>query len=58
MVSELILLLSSANGGVDTAGKGVSFGGILGTRLSGAVEWSDRDGINCVGKRTVPATTY
>ena len=58
MVSKLILLLSSANGGVETAGKGVIFGVILGNWLSGAEEWSDRDGINCIGKGNVPATTY
>ena len=58
MVSELILLLFSANGGVETAGKWVIFGAIFGNRLSGAEEWSDRNGINCIGKGNVPATTY
>ena len=58
MLSEFILLLSSAIGGVETAGKGVIFGVILENRLSCAVEWSDRDEINCVGKPNVPALTY
>ena len=58
MVSKLILLLFSASGGVRKGEKGVNFGVILVNRLSGAVEWSDRDGINCVGKRNVPAPTY
>ena len=58
MVSEIILLLSSAIRGVETAGKGDIFGVILVNRLSGAEEWSDRDGINCVGKLNVPAPTY
>ena len=31
---------------------------ILANRLSAAVEWSDRDGINCIRERNVPSTTY
>ena len=58
MLSEFILLLSSAIGGVETAGKGVIFGVILDNRLSGAEQWSDRDAINFIGKRNVPALTY
>ena len=58
MVSDLILLLFSASGGVRKGEKGVNFGVILVNRLSGAEEWSDRDGINFIGKRNVPALTY
>ena len=58
MLSEFILLLSSAIGGVETAGKVVIFGVILENRLSGAEEWSDRNGINCIGKLNVTAPTY
>ena len=58
MVSDLILLLSSASGGVQKGEKGVNFGVILVNRLSGAVKWSDRDGVNFIGKRNVPTTTY
>ena len=58
MVSELRLLLSSAIGGVETARKRVIFGVILVNRLSAAEEWSDRDGINFIGKRNVPVTAY
>ena len=58
MVSEFILLLSSAIGGVETVRKGVNFGVILVNWLSGAVEWSDRDASNFIGKRNVPAPTY
>ena len=58
MVLDLILLLSSASGGVRKGEKRVNFVVILVNRLSGAVEWSDRNGINFVGKRNVPSTTY
>ena len=58
MVSDLILLLSSASGGVRKGEKRVIFGVILVNRLSSAVEWSDLDGINFIGKRNVPGTTY
>ena len=57
MVSESILLLSSASGDVRKGEKGVNFGVILVNRLSAAVEWSDRDEINFIRKRNVPATT-
>ena len=58
MASDLILLLFSAIGGVETVEKGVIFWVILENRLSGAEQWSDRNGINFIGKRNVPATTY
>ena len=58
MVSDFILLLFRASGGVRKGAKWVIFGVILVNWLSGATEWSDRDGINFVGKRNVPATTY
>ena len=58
MVSEFILLLFIASGGVETVEKGVIFWVILANRLSAAVEWSDRDGINCIRERNVPSTTY
>ena len=58
MVSEFILLLFSASGDVRKGEKWVNFGVILVNRLSGAEEWSDRNGINFIGKRNVPATTY
>ena len=58
MVSDLILLLFSASGDVRKGEKRVNFGVILVNRLSGAVEWSDRDGINFIGERNVPTTTY
>ena len=57
MTSDSILL-SSASGDVDKGEKGVKFGQILGNQLSSAAEWTDCDGINCTGKRNVPATTY
>ena len=58
MASDLILVLSSAAGGVDKGEKMVNFGVILGNPLSGAAERTDRDGINCIRKRKVPTTTY
>ncbi len=58
MVSKFILLLSSASGGVRKGEKWVNFGVILVKPLSGATEWSDRNGINFIGKLSVPATTY
>ena len=58
MVSDLILLLFSASGDVRKGEKGVNFGVILVNRLSAAVEWSDRNMINFIGKRNVPALTY
>ena len=58
MVSDLILLLFSAIGGVETVEKGVIFGVILENRLSGAEQWSDRNEINFIRERNVPGTTY
>ena len=58
MVSEFILLLFIASGGVETVEKGVIFWVILANRLSAAVECSDRDGINCIRERNVPSQTY
>ena len=58
MASDLILVLSSACGGVVKGEKRVKLGVIFGNRLSSAVEWTDCDGINCTGKRNVPATPY
>ena len=58
VVSDFILLLFSASGGVRKGEKGVNFEVILVNPLSGATEWSDRDGTNFIGKRNVPALTY
>ena len=52
-MSDLILLLSSASGGVRKGEKWVNFRVILENRLSGAVEWTDRDGTKFIGKINV-----
>ena len=58
MVSDLILLLSSASGDVEKGEKRVNFGVIFENRLSSAAEWTDRNEINFIGKRNVPAKAY
>ena len=58
MASDLVIVLSSAGGDVDKGEKRVNFGVILVNRRSDAIEWTDRNEFNCIGKRNVPATTY
>ena len=58
MLSDLILLLSSAGGDVEKGEKRVNFGVILRNRLSSAVEWTHCNEINFNGKRNVPAITF
>ena len=48
-------MLSSANGDEREGKNELDFVGvILENRLSGATEWTDRDGTKCIGKVNVP----